>query len=76
MIHDTYIRWYLRNRCALTVEYILFDLFKAFYQNEISQKIVCFLSEKTFFLHACATCYELPSNINTMKVYLSQNIDP
>ena len=25
-----------------------------------------FISEKTYFLHACETCYELPSNTSTM----------
>ena len=44
----------------------LFDLCKAFVKIERSGKSDFFLSEQTFFLHACTTCSELPSNISTM----------
>ena len=54
-MHGTYIRWYLRNRCARKEQYLYFDLSKAFDYTE-----------RTNFLYACATCYELPSNISTM----------
>ena len=32
-----------------------------------------FLSEKTFFLHACATCYELLSNVSIMPFDFSKS---
>ena len=44
---------------------LLFDLFKAFDQFESSHKSDSFLSE--ILLHMCATCSELPSNINATR---------
>ena len=42
---------------------LLFDLFKAFDKIESSYKSDFKQFNKSIFLHACATCYELPSNI-------------
>ena len=50
---------------------MLFDLFKAFDKIESSHKSF-FFSEKTYnYLHACATCSDLSSNISTMGLMLS-----
>ena len=45
---------------------LLFDLYKAFDQFESSQKSHIFYSKRPIFLHACASCYKLPSNIGIM----------
>ena len=58
--YGTFMRWQLRNRSERKQQSLLFDLFKAFDQIER------FISEKTYFLHACATCFKLPSNISTV----------
>ena len=52
---------YLRNEQSL-----LFDIFKAFSQIESIHKSDILHPKKTHFLHACATCSELPSSISTM----------
>ena len=41
----------------------LFDLFKSFVQIESSHKSD-FFQKKTLFIHTCATCFELHSNIS------------
>ena len=59
----TYIRWVFRNRCARKEQALLFDLFKAF------DEIGCIYNNSPTsptFLHACATCSEIPSDISTM----------
>ena len=48
-----------RNGCARKEQSLLLDLMRVF---ESSHK-----SEKTFFLYTCATCSELPSNMNTVS---------
>ena len=62
--NGTFIRWYLIKRCAGKAQSLLFDLFKAFHNIERSHKSD---PKRPIFLHACATCYELPSNISTME---------
>ena len=59
--------WYLQQMVTqkqVRVYRVKFDLFKAFVYIESSHK-----SRKIpFFLHMCATCAEIPSNIRTMMV--------
>ena len=45
--------------CAFKAESLIFDLFKAFDHKSRAVTNRIFLSEVTFFLHACASCYEL-----------------
>ena len=52
------------NRCARKEQSLLFDLFKAFDQIESSLR-------KTYFLHVCASCSEIPSNVNKNKNNIS-----
>ena len=47
-------------------EKLLFYIAQAFDQIEISHKSDFFSPKWPIFLHACATCSELPSNISTM----------
>ena len=54
------------NRFACKEQSLLFDLFKAIDQIESSHKSEVFSLKRLIFLHACATCSELPSNISTM----------
>ena len=49
---------------------MLFDLLKAFDKIESGQKSDFFAPIRPIFLHACATCSELPSNISSMEVIL------
>ena len=44
---------------------MLCDMFNAFHQIERSH-IECFNPKTHMFVHACATCSDLPSNIGTM----------
>ena len=46
---------------------LLFNLFKEFDKIDSSHKWEFFSSSKRpVFLNACATCFELPSNLSTM----------
>ena len=67
-VYGTYIRWQLRNRCAHK-DLSMFDLFKALELIESNHKSFFFF-KNTFFLHTCATCSELPSNISTIGLAL------
>ena len=58
-------RWQFRKRCACYEPSLLFDLFKVFDYIESSKKSN-FFSESPIFLQTCATCSELPADINTM----------
>ena len=52
------------NRCARKEQSLLFDMFEAFEWIGSSHKSgVFFIKKKTFFVHVCATCSELPYNI-------------
>ena len=64
--HGTYIGWYFRNKCARKNLCLLFDLLQAFNYIESSHKSKIFSTKGPIFLHAYATCSELPSNISTM----------
>ena len=59
--------------CAhINAQSLLIDLFKAFCYIESSHKSHSLIRQDLFFLPACATCYELPSNISTMFKTLSK----
>ena len=60
------MRWKLRIRFARAEQSLLFDMFKAFDWIESCQKSKYFYPKRPVFLHAHATCLEVPSNINTM----------
>ena len=65
LYHGTYIRWWLRNRCARKQQSLLFDLFRAYdYDRELAQ-IRYFFSEKTFRRAEHAL---IPSDIRTMDI--------
>ena len=51
-----------QNRCTLKKIYLFFYPYNAFDLNESSHKT----DKRTIFLHDCATCSELPSNISIM----------
>ena len=53
----------------------LFDLFKVFSKIKSSYKSVLFPEKTYIFLHTCATCFKIPSNISTMTEYyrISEN---
>ena len=53
------------------IQSLLFDLLKAFDQIESIHKSDLFYPKIPTFLHACATCSELPSNISTMNQRIS-----
>ena len=46
---------------------LCFDLFKAFDYFESSHKLDLVSPKLPIFLHACATCSGVPSNISTMS---------
>ena len=48
---------------------LLSDLLKAFDKIESSHKSHIFYPKGPIFLHACATCSQLPSNLSTIIVY-------
>ena len=54
-----------RYSCARKEQSLFIDLFKAFDWIVSSQKLDIYYPERLIFLHACATCSELPSNMNT-----------
>ena len=56
----------IQSRCAREDQSLLFDLCKAFDGTESSHKLDFILLQKTFFLHTCAACHKLPSNIKTL----------
>ena len=58
---DGHVRRYL---CYFINMFNEFDYFESSDKSD-----VFFLSGKTFFLYACATCFELPSNMCTMAGY-------
>ena len=45
---------------------LLFDMFKAFDLIERRHELDYFFQKRLVFLHACATCSEIPTNISTM----------
>ena len=55
---------YLKDRSAGKNQSLLFNLFKAFFWNEISHKSDVFSPKRPIFLHACAVCSELPTDID------------
>ena len=56
----------LRNRGASYEQSLLFVPFQALHYIESSKKSDTFYPKISIFLHACATCIELPSNTSTM----------
>ena len=62
LIHCTYIKGYLRYRCARKEQSLLFD----------QSLIGFFCSEKTYIHHTCDTRFELPYNISTMLLLITK----
>ena len=65
--HVTYIKWDLINRCAGKEQSLFFNLLKAFDLFQSSHKSDIFYLKRPIFLHACATCSELTSNISNNR---------
>ena len=49
--------------CARKVQYLLFELFKAFERLRAVKNRIIISPKRPSFLYACATCSELPSGI-------------
>ena len=66
MVH---VRYELRNRCARKDQSLLFDLYKVFdsIRTRAWSHFGFFSLKRPAFLHACATCSELPYNISAMQ---------
>ena len=56
--------------------HVLFDLYKAIDDIESTHKSYLFLPERPIFLHACAICSELPSNISTLIFFMHLEYSP
>ena len=69
LVHGTYIRLYLRNKCTFVEWNRLFDLFKACSNRKFGIK------RKYFPSHVRKEFWVIPSNINTMflSAYSDQN---
>ena len=63
-----YIRWYLSKGAKRKEQPLLLDLFKTFDQIESCYKSDIFCAKR----HAYAACFELHSNISTMKIPLGR----
>ena len=59
-IHDNHVR----NKFAREELFRKFDLFEAFVPIDTSRKFKVIFKNRTAFLHTCATCSELPSDIS------------
>ena len=57
-----------QNRCARNEKSLYFDMFKAIDQIESSHESDSFFSKRPVFLHARATCCELPPDTITMEL--------